>query len=140
MARESGERVPWDVKGVSIFLFFSALVCLDVDSNVVVLFGVVLSGAIAELVWAARMLLLLISSYGFWKKKMFCWNLMLGLSAIEFASWAVGRFRASGTREVFRLGEVGATPSQYSTFFVVAAMTYHILFIVYLLRRRPLFE
>jgi len=132
-------RTTFDIKVVSIFLFISSFMYFCVNPNKYPLLGTVLIGYPAQILWVTSCLICLLASYGFWKKKLYAWKMIMGYSLFCLVNIIVNFFFLSCEERASIITENNYMDSDYSLFFFLLSLALEILFVFYLLKRRKVF-
>ena len=138
---EENLKVPLDIRIVSIVLFISAFAYFQVNTNVFILYGIIVSGYMAKMLWVISCAICLICSYGFWTKKLLAWKIMIGYTAFYLGNCITNYFSVSDEkRALIALEQIPDNISYSSSiFFLLFYLLIYSLFIFYLVKRRKIF-
>ncbi len=130
---------PWDLKALSIVSFLFGTAYVGADTSQIALYGVLVSGAIAEAAWALVSFLYLGCAYGIWKKKLIGWDVFLGLTIFWFGNQVINVMLLSSEVLLSTAGVAGAANPAQSRVWFWASLFAQILLVAYLWKRRSAF-
>jgi hypothetical protein len=135
-------KVPLDIKVVSIILLLSSFTYFGVNTSIFHLYGKTLSGLGAEVLWLLSCFICLACAYGFWKGKLLFWKIMIGYSIFYLGNLIVNFIllshadRAAIAKEPVPIGHDYSSSTGFFVFF----LTGYVCLILYLLKRRKVFD
>lgn len=141
-ASSSTNKTPLDLKLLSILFFLSAFVYFLVNTNIFLLYGIVLSGKSATILWIISCSMCLICSYGLWTKKAIIWKVLIGYSVFYLGNSVINYFLIPAEQRSAIAMEKVSVDISYSNslYFFLFYVAIYVLFIFYLIKRKKVFR
>lgn len=134
-------KIPTDMKIFSLVLFLSAVIYFDINRSVYPIFGYLVYGISANILWIISSIFLVICAIGFWKRKLLIWKALFFYIGFSIFNSIINYFFIPVDKRVSivhsELPE-SFTPSDSVVYLLVICVFYCVL-LLYLYSRRTYF-
>jgi hypothetical protein len=135
------EKTPIDIILVSLFLFWTSFAYFDVNKSIFPVYGFLIHGGIANVLWILTSIIYIVCAFGFYKKYFIIWKFLIGYSIFQLGNFLMNNFFISHERMIFIMTNTILTDYKPpdSNFYFYLLLLFQVVFIVYLFKRKRIF-